>query len=410
MIMRCAFRNYFMFESETSTIGDNDLLDQQKTIIRQYSKAILISGIFGIVYEILSGFPYLGVYLFFGLPFQIPSVAFHSSSLVIIAFSSLVPSYISLGIGVLFLSRLYRKAYYSKKRRLFYRGLLYLLSAYTIWLIMITIIIMISGIKSNPTNQPTQLYSIILSLVMIYTMFTFSLTIFFVITSFALRTKNQYFILLAFIAAPDVYFLPIIAGLLGLIMTSAQGNTASKLLYAEVTRKIRRIELRITAIVYRIKYLDRRRYNKYVYPLLALSILATTILLYYSLIIKYYFVYEYKFYYHPYHFGPNGISNGISLMCLIAFDLLLIKFLTNGVKSINLIVNASSILGITIVLFSGILMSGYPGNYPRGLLEAYSQSLDFSAFGVLLGTVLISPKNQKKLRRSQLDRNKDQID
>jgi hypothetical protein len=71
---------------------------------------------------------------------------------------------------------------------------------------------------------------------------------------------------------------------------------------------------------------------------------------------------------------------------------------------------ASSILGITIVLFSGILMSGYPGNYPRGLLEAYSQSLEFSAFGVLLGTVLISPKNQKKLRRSQLDRNKDQID
>ena len=91
------------------------------------------------------------------------------------------------------------------------------------------------------------------AIILIYTMSTFPLTIFFVITSFALRTKNQYFILLAFIAAPDVYFLPIIAGLLGLIMTSAQGNADSKLLYAEVTRKIRRIELRITAIVYRIK-------------------------------------------------------------------------------------------------------------------------------------------------------------
>ena len=401
MIALCAFRIYFMFGNENSNAGDNNLLEQQKVIIWKFSKAILTSGIFGIIYTILSGFPYLGVYLFFGLPSQLPSVVFYSSSLVIIAFSSLFLSYISLGIGTFFLSRLYNKVYYSKKRRLFYRGLLYLLSAYTIWLVIITIVIMFSGISSNPTNQPTQMYSFILSLVMIYTMFTFSIAIFFVIASFALRTKNQYLILLALIAAPDVYFLPIVAGLLGLIMTSAQTNRFSWALQQIVTTKIRRIELRILAIVYRVRYLDRQRYNKYVYPGLAISILVTAISLYYSLTIKSFLIGGYKVYYHPYHFGPDNISNELFLVFLLFLDFLLIRYVVHSARSIKIIYNMSLLIGISLSAMSIAFILESQGNY-SSLLDTYSQSIELPAYGFIFGSFLFRSTYLKNRKKGQM--------
>ena len=284
MIAPCAFRIYFMFEIETSTIGDNNLLEQQKTIIRQYSKAILISGLFGIVYTILSGFPYLGNYLFFGVEPNIAPISINRSPFISVALSSLAISYVFLGFSVFCLSKLYNKVYYPNQRRLFYRGFMYLYIAFTIFLVIIVIGITIAGDISDINNSTQQsLISFIFAAFLIYTMSTFPLAIFFVIASFALRTKNQYLILLAFIAAPDVYFLPIIAGLLGLFILSDRGNRALRFLYAVARRKIRGIELRILAIVYRARYLDRRMYNKYVYPVLVLSILATAISLYYSL-------------------------------------------------------------------------------------------------------------------------------
>ena len=131
MIMPCAFRNYFMFESETSTTGGNDLLDQQKTIIRQYSKAILISGIFGIVYTIFSGFPYLGNYLLLGVEPNIAPISINRSPFISVALCSLAISYVFLGFSVFYLSKLYNKIYYPIQRRLFYRGILYLYIAFT---------------------------------------------------------------------------------------------------------------------------------------------------------------------------------------------------------------------------------------------------------------------------------------
>ena len=410
MIMPCAFRNYFMFESETSTTGGNDLLDQQKTIIRQYSKAILISGIFGIVYTIFSGFPYLGNYLLLGVEPNIAPISINRSPFISVALCSLAISYAFLGFSVFYLSKLYNKIYYPIQRRLFYRGILYLYIAFTIFLVIIVIGITIFGDISD-TNISTQQspVSFIFAIILIYTMSTFPLTIFFVITSFALRIKNQYFILLAFIAAPDVYFLPIITGLLGLIMTSAQGNTVSKLLYANATRKIRRIELRITATVYRMKYLDRRRYNKYVYPVMALSIPATAILLYYSLIIKSYYVGGYEFYYHPYHFGSDGLTNDVSTTILLFFDFILISFMASTFKprTISLIFVMSFLAGIAFMGISVALILGYPVNFPEGLRDAYSQSLEFPYLGFFFGSLLVRtqhPKIQKKASKVEEQR------
>ena len=214
---------------------------------------------------------------------------------------------------------------------------------------------------------------------------------------------------MAFIAAPDVYFLPIITGLLGLIMTSAQGNTVSKLLYANATRKIRRIELRITATVYRMKYLDRRRYNKYVYPVMALSIPATAILLYYSLIIKSYYVGGYEFYYHPYHFGSDGLTNDVSTTILLFFDFILISFMASTFKprTISLIFVMSFLAGIAFMGISVALTLGYPVNFPEGLRIAYSQSMEFPGYGFFYGSLLVRtqhPKIQKKASKVEEQR------
>ncbi len=402
MIAPCVFRIYFMFEIETSTIGDNNLLVQQKTIIRQYSKAILISGIFGIIYTIFSGFPYLGNYLLFGVEPNIAPISINRSPFISVALSSLAISYVFLGFSVFHLSKLYNKVYYPNQRRLFYRGLMYLYIAFTIFLVIIVIGITIAGDFSDTNNSTQQSpSSFIFAIILIYTMSTFPLAIFFVITSFALRTKNQYLILLAFIAAPDVYFLPIIAGFLGLFMISDRGNRALRFLYAVARRKIRRIELRILAIVYRVRYLDRQRYNKYVYPVLAFSILVTAILLYYSLTIKSFLIGGYKFYYHPYHFGPDNISNELFLVFLLFLDFLLIRYVVHSARSIKIIYNMSLLIGISLSAMSIAFILESQGNY-SSLLDTYSQSIELPAYGFIFGSFLFRSTYLKNRKKGQM--------
>ena len=394
-----------MFGNENSNAGDNNLLELQIAIIWKFSKAILISGIFGIIYTILSGFPYMGAYLFFGIEPHIPPLSLARSLLISISLSSLTISYIYLGLSLFRLSTLYNKDYYPDGERLIYRGILYLWVTYVIFLVVIVIGIMIFGTiqvsNISSSNEPTQPYSFILSKILLGTMFTLPLGIFFTIASFALRTKNYYLILLAFIAAPDVYFTPIIAGLLGLFMISGRGNRALTCFYSEVRRKIRRIELRILAIVYRVLYLDRRRYNKYVYPVLVLSILATAISLYDSLTIKSFLIGGYKFYYHPYHFGPDNISNELFLVFLLFLDFLLIRYVVHSARSIKIIYNMSLLIGISLSAMSIAFILESQGNY-SSLLDTYSQSIELPAYGFIFGSFLFRSTYLKNRKKGQM--------
>ena len=289
------------------------------------------------------------------------------------------------------LSNLYRKIYYSKQRRLFYRGILCLYSAYAIMLIGIIIEIVIFGISIN-SNRPTQLSSLIFILIIVYTMLSFPLGIFLVITSFALRSKSYYLILLAFLAAPDIYFIPIIAGTIGYLITSAQGRRFSQFLTKyfvpkiqkielytsnSIVPKIRRVQSVMHSIIFRIKYLERRRYNKYVYPALGLSLLATGILLYYSFIIDSYSIYGYKYYYHPYFEGPGGIFNLLGIMFLIILDFALIKYLENSERAMRLINFVSTFSAVGFLSFPFIL-SWFIHRYNTiGFILAYDESAIF---------------------------------
>ena len=119
---------------------------------------LLISGIFGTAYMILYSFPYLGNYLFFGFPSYFPPVPFNFLSPNFITFCFSIISYIFLSLGVFFLSNMCKKVYYFKRRRLFYRGVLYLNTAYLVYLIgtVKTIFILILKwvfFKDYPTGE-----------------------------------------------------------------------------------------------------------------------------------------------------------------------------------------------------------------------------------------------------------------
>jgi hypothetical protein len=391
-----------MFVEDNQVAAGDNLHLEQMAIVRKFSLMFLISGIFGTAYMILSGFLYLGPYFFVDMPSYLPPMTFQSSPFTIIAFSSLIISYMFLTSAVFSLSNLYKKVYYSKNRRLFYRGMLFLYSAYAGFLTIVVVIIMIFGNSTNP-NQITQLYLLILALFLLFTIFTFSLGILLAITYFALRSKSYYLILLAFLAAPDIYFIPIIAGALGYLMTSSEGIRIGKFLITHFAPKIRRMHLYLTEFFapkirrmqLLIKYLGRRRYKKYVYPALVLSILVTVILLYYSLISESYFICGYEFYYHPYFYGPDGIFNQAGIIGLLFFDFLFIRYLINSERAKKLIFYTSIFLAIGIIfIYLGVILF-FGQYYPNGSIYEYEQVIMSLCWGLELGAFVSKPKTKK---------------
>ena len=395
-----------MFVDDNQIATSENLERAQIAIIRKFSIMLFISGIFGTVYMILSGFPYLGNYLFFGLPSYLPPVPFHILSPTFIAFSSLIISYVFLSSGVFFLSNLYKKVYYSKRRRLFYRGILYLNTAYLVYLIGAVIGIMAVGISTN-TNQPSQVFSFIFSIVFFYTLFSFFVVNLLVLYSFGSRTGRYSLMLFAFLAASDIYFIPIIAGAFGYLITSSYGDVLWKYLMDLFTPKIRKIESGINKIqnkvnttksniISRIEQSNRNKYKKYVYPALILSLLATGILLYYSFVITSYNQYGYEYYNHPYYYGPIGIFNAIGLTLLITIIFALIKYLNNSERVMKLAFSMPFLIASVITIFILILKWVFFKDYPTGELNAYMFTEYYLYLSLAAASIITKNKTVKK--------------
>ena len=213
--------------------------------------------------------------------------------------------------------------------------------------------------------------------------------------------------LFAFLAASDIYFIPIIAGAFGYLITSSYGDVLWKYLMDLFTPKIRKIESGINKIqskvnttksniISRIEQSNRNKYKKYVYPALILSLLATGILLYYSFVITSYNQYGYEYYNHPYYYGPIGIFNAIGLTLLITIIFALIKYLNNSERVMKLAFSMPFLIASVITIFILILKWVFFKDYPTGELNAYMFTEYYLYLSLAAASIITKNKTVKK--------------
>ncbi|MHB8361450.1 MAG: hypothetical protein ACYDAO_09450 [Thermoplasmataceae archaeon] len=323
-----------------------DYLQEQVSLVRKFSIFLMISGTLGGVYTLFSGHSYYGVFYALTLGPPSPTLTLKTPSNLFIAYGALIASFAILSVSTFYLSKLFKKKYFKKKYGTVALGLMYLLSVLSIFIIFLTILTLANLLEGYSQHPPPLIEAIILSPLIViawvffFSIFIFPFGIFFSIVSFANRTKRPYFIILALLSAPGIYYLPVIAGIFGYFITFGDYSTemafyrdSINILKEGINTLKGEIIKNTNELRDRISKINRDKYRKYSYPALFISMFATVLCLYFSFtFVPDIFEGAVMYYYDPYLHGTYGILIILGDIMLPTFDIAFLGYATNSKK------------------------------------------------------------------------------